>query len=320
MKEWIATDISISFENGYKQVSGNPAIYSALRRYLGARGEGGLINDFLHVGRLIASAMPQAISIDNFMDAHNDNEKLIVMGKLGIITSILNAERRSKIYSDPRIGKPNIDFKKIENTWYSGFFKTLTENCLKQNINRLFDNVKFIIFNYDRCIEHYLYHAIQNYYFLNPDEAAEIMANAEFYHPYGVVGSLPWLTPDGGQSVAFGGHISEEDLVASASSIRTFTESTEGEAINEMRHTIEECERIVFLGFSYLEQNLRILKPDIDDPSIEIVGTSYGISTSNRNIIEAGLQEVFPRNRGIRIDNENECNVFWSENHKLLAS
>jgi hypothetical protein len=51
--------------------------------------------------------------------------------------------------------------------------------------------VSFIVFNYDRCIEHFIFHAAQSYYGVDPGRAAQFVAAISFYHPYGSIAPLP---------------------------------------------------------------------------------------------------------------------------------
>jgi hypothetical protein len=112
---------------------------------------------------------------------------------LAIVRSILSAERNSLLYFEQIGPKSKMDFNKLTDTWYISFFQLLTENCTKEDLEERFKQVKLIVFNYDRCIEHFIYYALQNYYRLSNIEASELMEYLEIYHPYGVVGTLPWV-------------------------------------------------------------------------------------------------------------------------------
>jgi hypothetical protein len=99
LKASIANSLEISFRHGYEQTSGDRLIVEALR--LVDRD----INPYLHAGRHIAAAMPQSLSIDNFIDAHAGDKRIEVCGKLAIARAILAAEERSllSVHSgDPR--------------------------------------------------------------------------------------------------------------------------------------------------------------------------------------------------------------------------
>ena len=72
---------------------GDHIIASALKEHVrqpdGRRGD---INPYLHVAWRIRDALPQAISIDHFIDAHRDNDKIALCGKLAVVRSILDFE------------------------------------------------------------------------------------------------------------------------------------------------------------------------------------------------------------------------------------
>jgi len=51
----------------------------------------------------------------------------------------------------------------------------------------MFDNISIICFNYDRCIEHYLYSALVAHYGITKPAAAKIMGKLRIHHPYGVI-------------------------------------------------------------------------------------------------------------------------------------
>jgi len=108
--------------------------------------------------------MPQAISIDNFIDSHRDDERISQCGKLPVARCILEAESQSTLLVDQSNIYNKLDFGLVENTWFNAFFQFLTENCQKADIPARLQQISIISFNYDRCIEHYLHVALQNYY------------------------------------------------------------------------------------------------------------------------------------------------------------
>lgn len=55
------------------------------------------INPYMHAAWRLRDALPHATSIDNFLDAHKDDELAKVFGKLGIVSSILEVERESAL-------------------------------------------------------------------------------------------------------------------------------------------------------------------------------------------------------------------------------
>jgi hypothetical protein len=189
LKRIIASKLDIRYRYGYELTSGNQEIADALKEQ--ARQNGQDPNLFLHEARKIADAMPQAISIDNFIDAHQGNVTLEVCGKLSIAHSILEAENNRKIYSNP-FEQRRFEPQNLSDTWYENFFKILTEGVRIENLQPIFDDISFVIFDYDRCIEQFLYCSLQNFYGIADQDTAELLARLKISHPYGSVGQLPW--------------------------------------------------------------------------------------------------------------------------------
>ena len=170
--------------------------------------------------------------------------------------------------------------------------KFLTLDCHKNDINQLFNNVSFIIFNYDRCVEHFIFHFLQNYYGIDPDEAAEIISGVKLFHPYGLVGQLPWQT--GGDGTPFGSNDHLWQLLSLADQIKTFAERIEDEAeIHKMRQLVQEASQIVFLGFAFHMQNMDLITPQGKTDINRVFATAVGISTSNCDVIEADILSRF---------------------------
>jgi hypothetical protein len=184
LKKEIADRLNITFD-WQTLKTGDAHIASALRAHTNN------INPYLHAGRLIRDAMPQAISIDSFIDNHAGDEMIELCGKLAIVRSILEAERNSKLFFRwDQTQKPS--FENIESTWYSRFWNLLNEGCGLSGVQERLKRVSFINFNYDRCLEHYLYHSFQNYYRISDVESKKLVEEIRIIHPYGSVGKLNW--------------------------------------------------------------------------------------------------------------------------------
>lgn len=280
LKNRIARLLDIRFD-WRDQQSGDYKIAQALR--LAVRlpdGRSSSINDHLESAWRIRDAMPQAISIDNFIDVHPGDEKIELCGKLAIVKSILDAERSSLIYAKPG-PRETIDFDTADGCWLSALMRLITDRCTADALPARFASLSFVIFNYDRCIEHFLFHALQNFYKLPEGRAAELLKNVSFFHPYGAVGRLPW---QGENSVAgFGADVGAEVLLNNARQIKTFTEGTDPESseIVEIRKAVRDCETLLFLGFAYHRLNMDLLTPPRGvrrTKPIRNFGTAIGIS------------------------------------------
>jgi len=76
----ISEKIDIKFRNFNEQISGEYEISDALRQHTRNIGEPGEFNSYLNACWRIRDAMPQAISIDNFIEAHQGDEKIELCG------------------------------------------------------------------------------------------------------------------------------------------------------------------------------------------------------------------------------------------------
>jgi hypothetical protein len=318
LKKQISSSLDIRFDEwGSRRVSGDQIICDAFR--VAARSDPRQdINPYLHSCWHIRDAMPQAISIDNFIDTHSDDERIELCGKLGIVRSILDAESNSHLCDKNSKGEKKLDFNRLGDTWYNSFWQLLTENCKATELDERFRKIALVIFNYDRCIEHYLHQALQNYYKTTATEASEILKNVEIYHPYGTVGSLPWQGL--GNAIEFGGTPNPAQLLELAKQIKTFTEGTDESSseILKVRSNIRLCGRLVFLGFAFHRLNMELLLPTniaaVHGPHRTIFATAHGISKSDANAISEELNSKtgIPPNR-THVRNELSCSQLFRE-------
>jgi hypothetical protein len=241
------------------------------------------INEYFAAARRITEGIQLANSIDDFLNIHSDDERLKTLGKAAIVRSILEAERKSNLFVDQSNIYNKLDFSKVDNTWFVKLMRILGPNVPLRHVGALFDQVMFIVFNYDRCLEHFLIHALQALYGITVDAATEIVSSISIVHPYGTVGEL--------KNVPFGGHdLNEPNYFNLATRIKTYTEQIEDGGIVETMHEmmqIAQC--IVFLGFSYGEQNMDLLKPKTVIERKPVFGTAYGLSKSDQAVVSGRI-------------------------------
>jgi hypothetical protein len=156
-----------------------------------------------------------------------------------------------------------------------------------KNLKQAFENVSFIIFNYDRNVEHYLHQALMAYNHLSSDVAGEILSGVSFCHPYGVVGALPWqarLSP-GALAVNYGQRIDSAQCADLIDRIHTYTERKGSpDELGKLRDLLTNAQAIVFLGFGYIEQNMELLT--IQNTSIKkVYATVFEQSEENVKVI-----------------------------------
>lgn len=276
-------------------------------------------NELQKASNLISRALPQAISIDNFIDAHRNNSNVSVAGKMAIVKSILAAEKSSLIYElDKRY-----DYNKLSDTWYNSFFKQITENCTYEQLPNRLENVTLIVFNYDRCIEHFLYHSFINYYDINHEQSSALVNKIRIFHVYGQIGFLPWQHKE--TTIPFGADIDHNQLLSTYTNLKTFTEGADPTAseINLLKKNIAESQRIVFIGFAFHPLNMEILTLDGVPQNTwisQIYATAYGVSDSDLEYIVSSIKKSLKNNNHFdpKILNK-KCNEFFTHYWRSLS-
>lgn len=275
----------------------------------------------------ISVNMPLAISIDNFIDSQKGNEILALCGKLAIIKSILTAEKRSKVnFFNPNQPR-KINFSVLEGTWYLSFFKTLTEQLSIHDLKERFKKVTLIIFNYDRCLEHFLYFALMSYYRISDKEAAEIIENLTIIHPYGVVGYLDWQNKNNGSvNIDFGGELHYMQLIKYASEIRTFTEGAHSDYMPQLKQNMQNAERLIFLGFAFHHLNMELIGSEEGDGgyenqvNIDCYATTYEMSKSDQDLVKKSILHLYKDTQKVKIYIENTtCNRLFLDYSRSLG-
>lgn len=316
LKDIIARMLDFRFNlNGQRERSGDDRIFGTFKKLVRLpNGQHGDIRPYLDEAWHIRDALPQAISIDNFIDSQKGKDKLALCGKLGIVCSILNAEKSSFLFVDTQRANSTINFEALKKTWYSQFFKKITENCTVDDLEKRFKTLTLIVFNYDRCVEHFLYFALQNYYRINGEAAAALIRNINIYHPYGAVGSLPWLNQ--AEGVKFGLDPDPEQLLDIAEKIKTFTEGTDPSSseIDSIRKKIDQANRLVFLGFAFHPLNMELITPEkfLDKSPTKCFGTINGVSSNDQNYIENDLRKLNKQITEVELSYA-KCHTFFSE-------
>ena len=133
-----------------------------------------------------------------------------------------------------------------------------------RELEKRLEQITMVIFNYDRCFEHFMYHALQRVYpEIGEVGAAGLMARLKVFHPFGVVGRLPWQVTKPGEPdlppTAFGHEAGGIELVNISKQIKTFTESMDKAENRRLRTAMLGAGRTMFLGFAYADLNLKLL-------------------------------------------------------------
>ncbi len=323
LKHAISKCLDLRFENGHRLMSGEPMLVDSLRHLAETSVPPSRdINPYLRACWTIRDGMPLAPSIDNFIDVHAGNKSVEICGKLGIVHCVLSAERQSMLRFERSRADSTIDFLKTERTWFSSAFQLITENCIVDGLKERLSGLGFVIFNYDRCFEHYFLLALQTYYQITDAQARELFACVEIYHPYGVVGNYSdWGKSQG---IEYGGIPDARRLLDMAKQIRTFTEGTDSTSsdIVNIRKLMKEAHRLVFLGFAFHPLNMSLLMPappETGERAKHIYGTGLGLSRSDATIVETDLMNRFAPVYSTQIDTKARCFELFEQYRRSLS-
>lgn len=241
----------------------------------------------------IAGGIGFTASVDTFLEIHASDQDIQACAKAAICKIIADHERKSPLHVDQSNLYNVMDTSGLKDTWLQELSPLLFEKIDPERLKDAFAPVKFVAFNYDRCIEWYVFNALKGLYFLDANQAAEVAQHLIVHHPYGTIGKEAWLSLSGG--VAFGADISDR-MAHVYSLIRTFTEQAEKDAIEKIRDVIRQAHTLVFLGFSFGPQNIDFLREERDGTPCSvkrILGTTYGMSPSDKTTVEGQLKSRF---------------------------
>jgi hypothetical protein len=249
------------------------------------------------VASAFRQGLPLSNSIDNFLHSRSDNQDIVDFGKAAIAYLILEAESRSDLMRNENGGLPpaatgrlaSLAYTELSKTWYFSLAKLLFDGCQVNDLRQNLGRVKFVIFNYDRCVEQFLWLALQARYELSSTEAAEIIASIEFVHPYGSLGPLPWQSHDG--ALRYGvQNFERSDVFDVSKNLRTFTEATNEQVKAQIHGAMNSSSTLCFLGFGFLKENVALLRTKNMQAEM-ILATSYGFHSTENEIVQAGLRQ-----------------------------
>lgn len=300
LRRLIAKSLEPDYSNAWR--FREERLQRALRGMLG-------VNGHLNQDRMFALAdaahkiqvgMSVAASIDNYLHTHQDDADINMLGKYGIAANILLAERESLLFEKshrPPFNHVNRldtlqgnDFQRI--SWFPDLARWLFTGVDKKYPERAFKDLRFVVFNYDRCLEQFLWLAVQAYFDIASAEAAFLIGNLDVVHPYGSVGNLPWqLASTENGSVEFG-EDEPEKLFRVAANIKTFTESVAADVDEKVRQYIAASHVTLFMGYGFAEQNNDLLRPPNRGQSARAFATAFGLSDADRHMIYDAIGDI----------------------------
>jgi hypothetical protein len=280
LKQDIAEGLYFYFEEG-RLSKGDEALFRTLREHnprLSA------INT-----RPLAAAIPTFESIDEALHWWGNNPELVELGKIAIAHYLIAAERKSSLSKQ----NGSFDLEAASGTWLGAFVSMALSQLKQEAAAKAFENVTIINFNYDRTVEHYLYLSLQQHGGIPAETAKASVERLKIIRPYGSLGQLEWLAPDG---VPFGGNESAAEVIAAATNIRTFTEQIEGDNLRRsIDDALDKACVVICLGFGFHRQNLALLtrqdKTNTWRPNLTLISaTTKGLHDANYPAIKTFLE------------------------------
>ena len=207
------------------------------------------------------------ISIDAFLERRTE---FMEIGKATIALGLIQYEEQN------RLNNPDND----ERSWYEYFYNKLITQSLEYFI---MNRVSIITFNYDRSFEQYLFTTLKFTFGKTDKECAELLKNFSIIHVHGQLGNLPWQAQN---SRHYSQTETVEEVKKAVEGIVVVSEvNVDSFEFSRAFELLAEAERIYFLGFSYLNQNLSRLKINNirAQNKASFYGTTFGMGLSDKN-------------------------------------
>ena len=308
----------LNFEvDAFSKVQGDLRLWNAINML--CQENSGNNDDYFRASREISSGIGLTDSIDRFVDAHSHDPIFAGIAKLAIAFFILNAE----VNANEKYYTKNLERKFLnipQNYWLSSFCRLHFANYRKIDLDTIFDNVAFVSFNYDRCIQHNLTIGLAKHFRLSENEAITLAAKVKIIHPYGSLGNI--FNAGNAISFPFGSSLNPSTTLAASKGINTFTEGPNSATFQaEMGELMEWCENIVFVGFGFAEPNLQLLgSPDHSKSPKKVIGTAFGMKSPNIDYLNQLIPQIFHSPNALPLRNDLSAKSILDEYSLSLFS
>jgi hypothetical protein len=203
-------------------------------------------------------------SVDEFLESPvgSDYQRL---GKLVIAQELVQYEKLERLF---QIGKPN---------WYKSLWKVIRnsyDDCVSGRLS-------IITFNYDRSLEYFLATSMENYYGA-PEHSGKRASALRIVHVNGLLGYCDWQDSSGRNSVrTYRDDLNTIGIAAQAISL-IHENSTVAHEVDTIPVLLAACSRVMFLGFSFHETNIKKLGGYASFRDKNCSGTCLGLSMTDR--------------------------------------
>jgi hypothetical protein len=301
--------------NNLEQASGDKEISAALRQIAKDRGDD--YNDWRAAGTTVSTGIAYTKSIDAYLNAHKDNEKVKICRKLATAHTILAHERSCALYVRSN-STEFADRATVEGSWFSDLLYLMQDRIVAtENLDKIFENLCIINFNYDRCVEQFLFYALQHLYQIPKSRAEDLLGRLKIFHPYGQVGFMPWEKSER-RKVGFGASDYGE-LIELSREIRTFNEQLEDKGeLSAIREQVGNAHRIIFLGFHFHHQNMELLMASGPGRGgmVHSYATALDRSEADKTWIDSQIRQLLSERSGswnIYVERDCDCKRLFKD-------
>lgn len=267
------------------------------------------MHEWMQSAEMMARGLHHASSIDRYLHLHREDERIVTLGKLMIVRCILQSEAQSTLFTTQReLRHDAINAQSKGSHWLGQLMLLLQEGVESPSrMADMLENVTFVCFNYDRCIEHFFFHAVRDLGGLPEGEVSSMLSKLKVYHPYGRVGALYWQAPSEDEHrVDFGQcDCGPDALLRLTSGIKTFMERQDDDdrVVGTIGEAMSIARQWAFMGFSFLEQNMELIRPLMEPNVSEVHATTFGEPLPSIEIYERYLKELaeIDDGRGVEI-------------------
>ena len=286
--------------------SGNPEIYQTILNYVGPN----KAREVFKKCREMSFSLAHADSIDACLNDFRTDEDLMYCGKIAIAYEIAKAEKTSTLSVNNDNIYNTINWPASGGHWYSKFFRILKDGIDSDNVENIFDNVEIICFNYDRCIEQYLFYALRDYYRISPQRTIELLRKLTIIHPYGVIDGFQANIHTGHSN--FGQDLTGVGLGERARTIKTIFEAkTDAHRVADIQDSVARSEQLIFLGFGFHKLNMDLLKKAVGAiAGRACYATGYKLPSPGLPVIKDRIHSIF----GIELSTSRSLNPINLQN------
>lgn len=227
-------------------------------------------------GQAIRTAARVGHSVDAVLEQHSHDPAVMVAGKLALIFYVLQGESRSPLMREPR-DPEDLPLRGTEN-WLFQLGRLITSGVPRNQVDKAFDNLSIINFNYDRSVQHYLPWVVSMAFGMTLAEARQLVgAKLNITHPFGNIGRLPW-EPGEGPEVDWA---NEEpgNLHNLIEEVQTGSERLRNrQYVTAVQAALAGSEKIVFLGFDFDPQTIDFLFDNAYSHNPDVIAAVQGMN------------------------------------------